>query len=507
MTTSARKRFMFTVGMNLLRAGLSFTTSMLVARWLGPSSYGNMAFLLGTFAGVRALLDMGSGAAFFTFLSQRPRSTRFVRSFFLWLFAQLVVPLIAIGLLLPDRWISGIWHGEPRSLVLFAFSAAFFQLSVWPIVQQTGESQRRTYMVQGIGVVVVVTHLIAVGLLWRFGILGLYAILGAVALEYLLASIITLSSLTFLTDSEHTADERLLGKYLRYCLPLIPLAAVSFVNEFVDRWLLQSYGGGVQQAYYAVGSQIASIALIATSSILSIFWKEIAEANHRGDHERTRTLYRRVTRLLFFVGAALAGLLIPWSEDLLRLVLGTAYVGGATTLMIMMLYPIHQSMGQIGATMLYATERVPLQVAVSLGTVVLGTTLTYVFLAPPTARVPGLGLASTGLALKMVGTQFLAVNVLAFAIARTFKWPFDWIFQPASLLGCVALGWLAHAMVTLVVPASIPVLVRLSLGTTLYGVMVAAFVYRAPQLTGLTRAELVADVRLLGSRLARSSTA
>ena len=74
MTSSVRGRFAFTLGANFFRAGLNFTTGMLLARWLEPTRYGNMAFLLGTFLGVRQLLDLGSSSAFFTFLSQRPRT-------------------------------------------------------------------------------------------------------------------------------------------------------------------------------------------------------------------------------------------------------------------------------------------------------------------------------------------------------------------------------------------------------------------------------------------------
>src|SRR5207302_5348904 len=122
---------------------------------------------------------------------------------------------------------------------------------------------------------------------------------------------------------------------------------IGFAYEFADRWLLQGYGGSVQQAYYAVSAQFAAIALLATGSILSIFWKEIAEAHHRGDHVRTGMLYKKVSRLLFVIGAVIAGFLLPWAQDLLRLLLGAAYVGGPSTLAIMFLYPIHQSMGQI----------------------------------------------------------------------------------------------------------------------------------------------------------------
>lgn len=501
MTTSARERFVFTVGMNLLRSAISFTTGMLVARWLGPSRYGSMAFLLGTFIGLRALLDMGTSSAFFTFLSQRPRSWRFVRGYLFWLAAQFLLPFAVIALLLPTGWVAAIWHGEDRSLVVLAFAAAFLQNSVWPVVQQAGESQRRTYLVQSIGVVIVVMHFIAMGAFWWFGLLGLYAVLGAIALEYLVAAIVALSRLSYAVDEPLESRESSLKKYVRYCLPLVPFAVLSFASEFADRWLLQRFGGGVQQAFYAVGAQLASIALIATSSILSIFWKEIAEANHRGDHARMGELYHRVSRLLFFAGAVIAGMLIPWSRELLHLLLGAAYVGGATTLMIMLLYPVHQSMGQIGATMMYATERVALQVAIGTGTMLLGITMTYLVIAPPTAPVPGFGLASTGLALKMVATQVIAVNILAYVLARISKWPFDWIYQPASLLGCLSLGWIAHAAVEGLVPSAVPILVRIGIGAVLYSALIGGFLLVVPALAGLSRAELVADGHRMVQRL------
>lgn len=498
MTSSARSRFLFTVGMNVFRAGIGFATGMLVARWLGPSLFGDMSFLLGTFGGVRTLLDMGTSSAFFTFLSQKPRSLRFVRSFFAWLLLQFAIPLIAIGILFPWRWVSEIWSGEPRSLVALAFVAAFMQLSVWPVAQQAGESQRRTYLVQGIGVGIVLSHLIAVVLLWRFGILGLYAIFVATAAEYALAAGVALSKLSFAPEAEEDSANALLRKYLAYCYPLIPYAGVSFASVFADRWLLQRYGGGVQQAFYSVGAQIASIALIATASVLNIFWKEIAEAHHRADHDRTRSLYQRVTRLLFFVGAAMAGFLIPWSESLLQILLGAAYSGGATALMLMLLYPIHQSMGQINGTMMYATERVGQQVAIGSATMLLGIVATYFVLAPRTGAVPGLGLASTGLALKMVVTQIISANVLAFVIARAFKWPYDWVFQPVVLIGCVCLGWIAEFTISHVVAPHVPVLVRIGAAGVMYVVMIVGFVFLLPEMAGLSRVEIIRDLKKIG---------
>jgi O-antigen/teichoic acid export membrane protein len=266
---------------------------------------------------------------------------------------------------------------------------------------------------------------------------------------------------------------------------------MGFAYEFADRWLLQNYGGSVQQAYYAVSAQFASVALIATASILNIFWKEIAEAHYKGDHGRTQKLYRQISRTLFLVGAIVAGYLSPWAGDLLRLLLGDAYASGASTLVVMFLYPVHQSLGQIGGTMMFATERVMLSVVVGIIFMLLSIGVTYIVLAPADARVPGLGLASMGLALKMVGLQVFQANIIAYLIARLWKWPFDWVFQPVGLLGCLGCGWLGHAVVTGIAGASWPILSVMAFGGVLYMVMIAALVYAMPWLTGLTRTELV----------------
>jgi O-antigen/teichoic acid export membrane protein len=500
MTVSVRRRFAFTVGANLLRSVLSFVTGMLLARSLGPVVFGNMAFLLGTFVAIRQILDMGSATAFYTFMSQRLQSRRFVNSYFGWLGVQFVVPLCIVGLLFPSRWIEIVWHGEQRGLVLLAFAAAFMQNSLWPVVQQFGESRRQTIWVQSIGTAIVATHLLVMVLLWSFGRLGLYAIFGAIAVEYVVGAIVMR---TWLKNPENgdtaptaVVPESIFRLYLQYCLPLIPYAWIGFAYEFADRWLLQTYGGSVQQAYYAVSAQFAGIALIATTSILNIFWKEIAEAHYNQDHARTQMLYRRISRILFLVGAIVAGYLSPWAKELLRLILSDSYVGGAPTLVIMFLYPIHQSMGQIGSTMLYATERVTLQVIIGIVFMVVSIGVTYLVLAPRSAVVPGLGLASEGLALKMVVLQIVQANIVAYVIARVWKWRFDWVYQPVSLIACLGLGQLAHLAAIDLTSSSSPVPAVMALGGVFYVILTAVLIYMMPWLVGFTRTEILLEAAI-----------
>lgn len=489
---SVRFRFVFTFGATLFRSLLNFTTGMLLARWLGPEAYGKMAFLLGTFLGVKQLLDMGSSSAFFTFLSQRPRSRSFVLLFFAWVGVQFAVPLVIVGLVFPDIWVSYVWHGEDRNLILLVFVATFMQYSLWPIVQQMGESQRRTVLVQAVGVVVAVVHLCAITTIWIYDFLGLHAVFGAIAVEYLFASIMAVKGHSF-SDSD-TGNREAFGSivrhYVRYCLPLIPYSWLGFAYEFFDRWMLQSFGGSVEQAYYTVGAQFAAVALLATTSILRIFWKEVAEAYQEKNLARIKTLYSKISRFLFIIGAALAGFAIPWAKDVVYLVLGPAYVEGAATLAIMFLYPVHQSMGQVGGAMLYATERISIQVIIGIGFMATSMVVSYFVLAPEIGLVPGLGLGSEGLALKMVVMQFIQVNIIAYIIARIWNWQFDWGFQLIGLLVCVSIGWSAHAITLTVAPDGAPVLLDLLIGGILYCTIIVLFVYLFPQIAGLSRVEI-----------------
>jgi peptidoglycan biosynthesis protein MviN/MurJ (putative lipid II flippase) len=161
----------------------------------------------------------------------------------------------------------------------------------------------------------------------------------------------------------------------------------------------------------------------------------------------------------------------------------------------MFLYPIHQSMGQIGSTVLYATERTRLQVIAGILTMIVGMLMSYFVLAPRTATVPGLGLASQGLAVKMVAIQFVSVNVIAYLISRLWDMPFDWLYQPVSLLGCLAMGWMAHAVSLILLGESPHVVLRMGLAGVAYVMFVVAFIYTLPWAAGLTRAELLNDLR------------
>ncbi len=506
-------RFGATLVANVLRAALSFVSGLMIARGLGAASYGDLNFLLGSFAAISGLLDLSTSSAFYTFISKRHRSRTFLLLYLAWMGVQFLLTVVAVGLLLPASVIDRIWLGHGRGIVLLAFAASFLMNQLWGMVSGLGEATRRTVVVQIAAVAQAVVHIGLVGFAMLSGWLTVPTIFCLLASEYLILALVfgpiwlrwNLAEDASAPDSYRTVFR----EFAVYCTPLIVYGCVTFLYTFADRWFLQRFGGAEQQGFFSVGQQVANISLIATTSILRVFWKEVAEALHRQDYERVRLLYGSVSRSLFFVGAAVSCLLIPYTREILTSTVGAGYGRAAACLAIMLLYPIHQSLGQIQGTFFYASEDTKSYARIGLLTMALSIPVTYFILAPRSAAVAGLGLGAVGLAIKMVLLQIVGVNLQIYVIARTHRWRYDFSYQAvvlATLLGSAwvckwASAWSLALAGSVASPAKIIVL-----GSLLYCVLMLLLLYGRPAVAGATREDarhlVVGTVRWLRSTVA-----
>ncbi len=503
MSTSIRTRFTASFLANCLRSLIAFLTGLLLARWLGPVDYGRMVFLLASFAAFRQLLDMGTSNAFFTFLSQRPRSVRFIRIFWGWVAVQFALSLVVVSLLLPDTLVSQVWVGESRTLVALALMASFMQGLVWTSASHMAEASRETVRLQRLNTVIVLVHLGVLVALWFWGLLAIPLVFLALTIEWGIAGRLAFrlyrvqEALPQGEQDEIESPRTILREFFTYCGPMIPYVWLAFVHDFADRWMLQHWGGAAEQAYFGVAQQFALVALLATSSIMGVLWKEVAEAAHRHDNQRLHYLYSGASRILYFVAAATVCGLLPWSGTLLKLTLGDGYTGGTLTLMLMLLYPVHQSLGQVCGTLLYATANVRLQVRLNLLVMTVSLIVTYFMLAPPDAFISGFGMKSQGLAWKMIVIQVLSVNLLRWFIARKYRWEFDWTFQAIVLILCASLGWATHQLATVALADVRSIVVQMLVALAGYGASLLLVIFRWPKLIGLSRSDIEKLIRIV----------
>ena len=295
-----KSRFAFSLVTNILRGGVSFLTVLILARGLGPALYGDFAFLMGSFVAVKSLLSLGTSMAFYTFISQKPRGLIFIGAYGVWQLVQLLLTVIIIWAVLPENWINVLWVGQKKELVLISFIAVFMQQQAWQTMIQIGESRRQTRQMQVLNFILALIHLFVVLSLWAAELLFLKILFTIIIAEYLLAIIIAWKIIGgSQIKGEPFAGKPVFQEYIQYCSPLVLYSLLGFAYDFADRWMLQRFGGSTEQGLFEVSYRFVAVGLIMTTSMLNIFWKEIAEAKEKEDFERIKTLYIKISRFLF----------------------------------------------------------------------------------------------------------------------------------------------------------------------------------------------------------------
>lgn len=498
-------RIYYTLIGNLFRSILSFSSSMLIARALEPDDYGRYTFLIGTFIALKQFIDFSSSSAFFTFLSKKTRSLKFIKTYWIYVVLQLLIPLFLIAFIFPSTWLDYLWTGESKLLIILALISVFFQSTVWPISIQMAESIRKTFYVQIVNVLLVFSHLCIIVGLWSYGLLAIPYLFSIIAIEWLIASLFLLNiykssyKKDYVNNNEGDTNKSIFIEFWIYCSPFIPYAAFNFIHEFGEKWMLQSWGGSLEQAYFGVAAQISSVILLATTSIIRVFWKEISEANENENFLKLKKMYSDATKALFFISILISVALIPWSKEIISILLGDTYLPGHLTLTIMLLYPVHQSLGQINGTIFYATENTKEYVIGNIIFLITSFIFTYYVLAPTDFIIPGLNLGSLGVAIKLVILQFIQVNIFSWYIYKKYKSNYDFIFQ---------IYWIIFSLLFMFISFSIidtfsfnNIYLKSFITTIFYFILMFSLALYKPKMIGMSRGFIIEKFKLLTSLL------
>lgn len=494
---------------NAGRASLSFFALLLLARGLTSAVYGDLMFLLGSFVASRALMDLGTTNAFFTFISQGKSRPSHYFLYFGWLAIQFILYCLFIVVVCPERLLNIIWLGHARYLVLLAFVASFFQQQCWKAIANIAESERKTVWNQIFGVSIALLNLLGIAMLQFFEFLTITNVLMLYIAIYSIVPSIAFFVLgadryLFRSRIDFENIRCIFSDYVAYCYPLVFITVLGFVYNYLDTWILQYFGGSTQQGFYQIANQFASISLLATSSVLSIFWKEVAAAYDQNDQEKVKAIFLKATRGLVLFGAVISGFLVPWTDQIIRLLLGESYSNAVPILAIMFFYPIHQSMGQLAASFFFATKRTRIYSTVSTIVMLMSMPLSIVFLAPVDGFFfPGFGLGAVGLALKMVTVNVVGVNISIFIISRLQHWKYDYKHQFYVVTLTTSLGYVSYIcakiIITNTVASSISMclLFRGVLSALIYLFSILGIIYYVPEIAGLSKLE----AKNIGQRL------
>jgi O-antigen/teichoic acid export membrane protein len=423
---SLLKRYKSKFTTNSVSLLISSALTILIPRYLGPARYGDFNFLNVFFTRFFGFLALGTPIAFFTKLSKRPKELRLIRFYVFFLFAVLLFSILFLTVIYSTNNEAILFININENYILLAFVYCFL-LFLSEIVRQVNDAFAFTYFSERIFLIIRLLVLILVGLFIYFEIINLFFY------YYILItcfSVLLICWTLYLyrkgvrpfgieNKLDNTTKRRYISEFYAYSSPLFIAGLFTLFTVFGERWLLQFYGGSVQQGYYSFSYAVASIIFLFTGSMSPLFTREFSIAWKNNDFIRMRSLYNKLIPLLIILATYLSFFVAFNSEYIIQLIAGTSYSDASLIISVMAIYPIHQTYGQLCASILYASGNTRLIRNVSIPIDIIGLLIVLILLFPK--DLGGFEMSSLGLAYKMVFMQFIAVNIYLYHCTKLLK--------------------------------------------------------------------------------------
>ena len=501
---SLGKRYLAKVATNVVGLGIGFISLSVVPRTLGPTAYGSFDFLVAFFQNASGLWDMGSSTAFFTKLSRRNHDRGLLRFYVRYALAVAAVVVAGVLLALAAGLRQAVWPGQTWPFIV---AGAVLGYLTW-----AGQIARRVTDAFGLTVsgelAILALRTLGAAIVIFLFLTGSLTLTTMFLKEQVVAAA-TLAGLTWIAYRYWTTDlqpraidspPREVGReFWEYCNPLVAYSLFGVVATVADRWILQRFGGSTQQGFFGLASRVATVNLLFGVAMTQLLQREFSLAHDANDLDGMRYMFRRYIPLLYTVTAFIAAFVCIETPFLVRLMGGEAFMPAVPATMLMALYPVHQTYGQLSGSLFYATDRTRLYRDIGIAQMAGGLVLTWVTLAP--RQYGGLSAGSQGLAAKMLLAQFVGVNIQLWFNVRQLQLKFRTYLLHQLIV--IALFLLVAAMASRVLSLTTwPATFQFWVSGLLYAVVAVSAVVRWPELAGLSKE----DVRRVGRFAWRKGT-
>lgn len=405
--------------MNVL---LGLITMGIVPRALGPVNYGNYSFLKNIFTQISLFLGFRTEEAFVNYNSRKDKDYQIIIWYSMFSIIMFVVLIVVLYGLKITQTLKYFFPDQEFIYILLAAFFCYWNYKASYTFVRFGDSKHLTVFVQRILVIINICATIAILLMYFLKIL----VLSTVFLYQIILNILLMGILyVYFKRKEYVKrliyrkgdiDKQTFNKintyFYNYSSPLFVYSLFTLVYVYFDRWFLQLVSGSIQQGYFNIAVRLSEIIMIFTGSMIPIYFREVASAHEKNNIESLRLTYQKYSRLFFVISAYFSVFLIFKMKFIIQLIVGESYIGAVIPVSIFLLYPIHQTLGQLNGAFLMATERTKLVRNIGIFASIIGIPITFILLSK--SRIiffHGFDLGASGIAIKMVLLQLITVSV------------------------------------------------------------------------------------------------
>jgi O-antigen/teichoic acid export membrane protein len=490
---SLKKRYFYKIITNLVGLAIAFITQALVPRALGPVAYGNFGFISDYFTRVIAFLNAGASLGFYTKLSQRPNETPMIR--FFWMFVILVAIILCLIIIAtlsldysqyiwPSQTITVVWMGLVWGLMSWIIDITRKIIDAYGVTVQ-GELIAVSQKIFGLCIVIILYYKNWLNLttifLYQYLIMAFIIVVWWVLLDRNNISLFPSSRLSREEKKKYT------NEYYKYSMPLLLYASIQFGTGVFDRWLLQWYGGSIEQGLFTLSNKIAIICFLFSSAMVPLIMREYSIASQNNDLKYMRKVFLKYIPLFYAVSVYISVFVSVQATFIVKIVGGEQYSLAVLPMAIMSLFPIHQTYGQLSNSLFYAAGRTKLYSKIASTILLIGVPITFYTVAPKSMN--GLELGATGLAIKMLIMQIVSVNVFLVYNCRFLKIKLSKILWH-QLYILVIFYCTAYGVTKLLATMFVSNIIVFFLSGVIYSVVVALFILLVPQSVSLNRRQI-----------------
>ncbi len=421
-------------------------TAAIIPRMLGPADYGNFIFLIFIFTQIAGFITVGNNYLI-TGLAENSGDHGIKRfyinlmgiSFFMFFVFLAIISLLRIeNIIFPDQALKYIWM------------TFFLLLCVTSSQILAGMSDVYALTVKG-EIVNTLSNFVAMLFLlfiywsnWQ-SLTAVFAFRYSVVLFLIVGLVFLLKKKNIpiypVKKNSIFETKTYLSRYLAYSAPLFAYSIIALAVSFLQRWLLQIYGGSMQQGYFGISNQISAFIIIFSSALSPLLLREFSLAMGNNDMQKIADQFQRFIPM-FYSMAAYFCVFIMFQIQIIVLLFGGRNFGDAVVpAAIMSFYPLFYTTNNIVYSVFYSTRNTML--LGKIGSFIMLGMLPIVFVLLAPEKYLGLNLGANGLAIVMVLTTFLAYNVYLWVSTRilsiSFKGLFFHQFYVVAIFGILAL--------------------------------------------------------------------
>tara|TARA_R110000796_G_scaffold197152_2_gene313562 strand:- start:6294 stop:7775 length:1482 start_codon:yes stop_codon:yes gene_type:complete len=419
MSDSLNRRYAIKLLANIVTGIINGLLVAIVPKALGPAAYGYFTFLQQFYSQLISFIDTSTSTSFFTKLSARNSRKELIKFYTLFSILLLLVLLLSVFLVkqlgysaffltdIPDEYIYlGLWFG-----FLTWFTQIFIKISDAYAITVSVEIIKIIHKLLMLGVLLyIVNHLtFDLSLYYYFHFLSMVSFIFVLIFLFNNKGIISAAVLSVKVDYK-----RICFEFYKFCSPLFLFNCIAISIGIFDVWLLQNTSGSIETGFYGLAYSIAAMCFLFTAAMTPVISREFSKSFAENDLVEISKLFKRYVPMLYVIATYFSVFIAFEADNLLSIFADERFENAYFALVIFAFYPLHQTYGQINASLFFASDETVKYRNIGLFCSLVGLIFSYFFIYK-------YEYGAAGFAMKMVLIQLLSVNIQLYFNVKFLK--------------------------------------------------------------------------------------